>query len=305
MPDTEQQDQAQVAQTEEQVEFRPVKRSVAARQRKIEAEDDDVVIANLKKDKKRINSFSNKVLQKDDKDKGINFVQFDSERDLLADKADLHAVSANEIDTSTDRDARAVWERNKVLDKESAPAQGEVYRGKSAYSTGLKKSESYAMGATKGPLRASQSIRVTCRFDYQPDICKDYKQTGYCGYGDSCKFMHDRGDYKSGWQIEQEWDEEQKRKRNRIEGVEGDEEQGGEKESEDNLPFACFICREPFTIACNPVVTQCQHYFCEKCALAQFSKKSKCFVCNAQTHGIFNVAHKIIAKLAKLKPDDD
>lgn len=25
------------------------------------------------------------------------------------------------------------------------------------------------------------------RFDYQPDICKDYKETGRCGYGDSCK----------------------------------------------------------------------------------------------------------------------
>ena len=34
-----------------------------------------------------------------------------------------------------------------------------------------------------GPKQASSNIRVTCRFDYQPDICKDYKQTGYCGYG--------------------------------------------------------------------------------------------------------------------------
>ena len=41
-----------------------------------------------------------------------------------------------------------------------------------------------------------------CRFDYQPDICKDYKETGYCGYGDACKFVHDRGDYKSGWEID-------------------------------------------------------------------------------------------------------
>jgi hypothetical protein len=43
---------------------------------------------------------------------------------------------------------------------------------------------------------------LLCRFDYQPDICKDYKETGFCSYGDSCKFMHDRGDYKSGWELE-------------------------------------------------------------------------------------------------------
>jgi hypothetical protein len=57
-------------------------------------------------------------------------------------------------------------------------------------------------GGAHGPLRASAHIRVSTQIDYQPDICKDYKLTGYCGYGDSCKFMHDRGDYKSGWQIE-------------------------------------------------------------------------------------------------------
>jgi hypothetical protein len=34
-----------------------------------------------------------------------------------------------------------------------------------------------------GPQQASSNIRVTCRFDYQPDICKDYKETGFCGYG--------------------------------------------------------------------------------------------------------------------------
>lgn len=93
---------------------------------------------------------------------------------------------------------------------------------------------------THGPLRAPSNIRMTVRFDYQPDICKaspisfpscvfcrevcglsafkkfidhkealkcdlcpqDYKETGYCGYGDACKFIHDRGDYKSGWELE-------------------------------------------------------------------------------------------------------
>lgn len=44
----------------------------------------------------------------------------------------------------------------------------------------------------KGPLRAPTNLRATVRWDYQPDICKDYKETGFCGFGDSCKFLHDR-----------------------------------------------------------------------------------------------------------------
>lgn len=58
-----------------------------------------------------------------------------------------------------------------------------------------------------GPARAPVHYRATSRFDYQPDICKDFKDTGYCGYGDACKFLHDRSDYKSGWQLEQQWEE--------------------------------------------------------------------------------------------------
>jgi RING finger protein 113A len=29
-----------------------------------------------------------------------------------------------------------------------------------------------------GPLRANMYVRVSARFDYQPDVCKDYKETG-------------------------------------------------------------------------------------------------------------------------------
>ena len=35
----------------------------------------------------------------------------------------------------------------------------------------------------KGPIRAPTFLRATTRWDYQPDICKDYKETGYCGFG--------------------------------------------------------------------------------------------------------------------------
>jgi hypothetical protein len=35
----------------------------------------------------------------------------------------------------------------------------------------------------KGPIRAPSNLRATVRWDYQPDICKDYKETGFCGFG--------------------------------------------------------------------------------------------------------------------------
>ncbi|KAK9459372.1 uncharacterized protein V1516DRAFT_679731 [Lipomyces oligophaga] len=63
-----------------------------------------------------------------------------------------------------------------------------------------------------GPLRASSNIRSTTVTDYQPDVCKDYKQTGFCGYGDSCKFVHMRENYKAGWQLDKEWEEVQRKK---------------------------------------------------------------------------------------------
>jgi hypothetical protein len=34
---------------------------------------------------------------------------------------------------------------------------------------------------------------------------------------DSCKFLHDRGDYKSGWQLEKEWDDKQRKKKMQLE----------------------------------------------------------------------------------------
>ena len=57
-----------------------------------------------------------------------------------------------------------------------------------------------------GPLSAPANIRNITRVDYQPDVCKDYRETGYCSFGDSCIFLHDRGDIKMSWQIEKEWE---------------------------------------------------------------------------------------------------
>ncbi|ORX92999.1 RING finger protein 113A [Basidiobolus meristosporus CBS 931.73] len=210
---------------------------------------------------------------------------------------DANATAVAEWDTETDRDAQAILERK--LAAEGALEDDGLYRGASGYKTFITKRDTAAGNAASskiraGPIRASSNIRVTCRFDYQPDICKDYKETGFCGYGDSCIFMHDRGDYKSGWQLEKEWEEAQKNKR--INDFV--EEEVEEEESEEELPFACLICREEFT---RPVVTKCGHYFCEACALKRYAKTPKCFACSAPTGGIFNTAKQLIAKLNEKK----
>lgn len=72
-------------------------------------------------------------------------------------------------------------------------------------------------------------------------------QVLYTYVTDSCKFLHDRSDYKLGWQLERE-------------AASGEYNSGDEDDKkyeidsdEDNLPFKCFICRDSFT---DPVVTK-------------------------------------------------
>ncbi|KAJ2329316.1 RNA-splicing factor [Coemansia sp. RSA 2681] len=186
----------------------------------------------------------------------------------------------------------------------TAPADGEpgetLYKGKKGYSSRIQARD----GARKvGPFKAPSNVRVTSVFDYQPNVCKDYKETGYCGYGDSCIFLHDRSITKTGWQLEKEFEEAQqgaRRDNPKLLQVDSDDNEGDDnsgagkvgrrKDKAEDLPFACLICREPFS---KPVVTKCQHYFCEACALAQYRKSPKCFACGAATAGVFKQAKNI------------
>jgi len=142
-----------------------------------------------------------------------------SSREVVPQQYAGDATHTSEIDTAADRDARAILERNIKLNNEEG-GEG-VYRGQGGYKTYMNKDISQVGSnkytGTQGPIRAPAFVRSTARFDYQPDICKDYKETGFCGYGDNCKFLHDRGDYKSGWQLEKEWDELQARKKKKLE----------------------------------------------------------------------------------------
>ncbi|KAH6855269.1 hypothetical protein B0I37DRAFT_364381 [Chaetomium sp. MPI-CAGE-AT-0009] len=164
---------------------------------------------------------------------------------------------------------------------------------------------------TVGPIKAPTNIRTITITDMAPDVCKDYKTTGFCGFGDNCKFLHAREDYAHGWQLDREWEAVTKGKKviggtvvasadRKLAGnAEGDGEGEEEEAMLENIPFACIICREPYRA---PVVTRCGHYFCEGCALKRYRKDPSCAACGAGTNGVFNAA-KRLQKLLDKKRD--
>ncbi|KAJ1622994.1 hypothetical protein T492DRAFT_600007 [Pavlovales sp. CCMP2436] len=213
---------------------------------------------------------------------------------------DNKVFATNEQETTRDRDAQSIFERQKLLEgDEPTTANGDkVYRGANNYRSFTKRSEDFdsAVASGQGPQRAPIHYRAVCRFDYQPDICKDYKETGFCGYGDACKFMHDRGDYKTGVQLDREFDAKEKERQRRLDqGLPAEDPAEGVEAPPpgDDLPFACLLCRTPWAPKSDPVVTKCGHHFCETCACAHFAKSKRCFVCNELTHGTFNAAKKL------------
>ncbi|RAH79089.1 hypothetical protein BO86DRAFT_343921 [Aspergillus japonicus CBS 114.51] len=150
-----------------------------------------------------------------------------------------------------------------------------------------------------GPVRAPTNVRMTTFTDYAPDVCKDYKLTGWCGFGDNCKFLHDRSDYKAGWELDKEWETVTKGKKvvgtvvsDRARGDAGAGGRGLDDEDAEleEIPFACIICQRPYT---EPIVTKCGHYFCEACALKRYRKDPSCAACGAATNGVFNSSKKL------------
>ncbi|SCW00982.1 LAFE_0D02432g1_1 [Lachancea fermentati] len=117
------------------------------------------------------------------------------------------------------------------------------------------------------PKKQTANIRTTLFTDYQPDVCKDYKLTGYCGYGDSCKFLHSRDDFKEGWKLHQDWKVDDEKTLSDIKGI----------------PFKCLICKNDYR---NPVITECGHYFCSSCFMRRAREDTLCPICKSDTHGV-------------------
>lgn len=314
---------------------------------KSDVESDPDVMDSLNEIKKKFSKKSSILTQSTKISKASNSeestrVTFKADKDAKREgPRDMGATATYELDTEFDKDAQAVFQRAKQLNEELKTKQTDdkVYRGVNNYQQFYEKKDtalgnsSSGLARAKGPIRAPTNLRATVRWDYQPDICKDYKETGYCGFGDSCKFMHDRSDYKHGWQLERDWENEHgtggvssfankfgRKKRNHRKEEEPEEEEetddnngvgfikddgddddpnkyvikGVHSSDDEDLPFKCLICRQSFV---NPVVTKCKHYFCEKCFVQNNKKSTRCFTCKAQTLGIFFVAKDIIKKM--------
>lgn len=216
---------------------------------------------------------------------------------------------------SSSREATLTQKENSTLKnpKENGikvPSKGKIFiktRNNTYIYKGMNKTPNKFLA---GPIQAPTNIRTTCRFDYQPDICKDYKETGFCGYGDTCIYMHDRGDFLTGWQLENCWyekkiEEEEKRVKeiekfnNAImDGKPKSDDYSIDYELEnikDQIPFACYFCRDVFK---DPVVTICQHYFCHACVMMEAKNKKSmlCPICKRDTNNIFNYPFKLVAK---------
>ncbi|KAJ5833557.1 CCCH and RING finger protein [Penicillium riverlandense] len=179
-----------------------------------------------------------------------------------------------------------------------------TYKGTANYQSFIQKNPD-APSKQFGPIKASTNVRTITVMDYAPDVCKDYKKTGFCGFGDSCKYLHAREDYAHGWELDRQWDEKTKGKQ--LNGRVVSQRKGAGKTAEDadddddeelleNIPFACIICQKSYQ---NPIVTKCGHYFCESCALQRYRKNPSCAACGAGTGGVFNVAKKLTALLEK------
>lgn len=274
------------------------------------SDDESAVVQNEKHHRKSnpfIQSTSNKKLKvselihdSSESDNETIGVSYRSKMDTdMSGPKDMGATATIEIDTELDKDAQAIYERSLQVNKElKGKEDDKVYRGLANYTQYYEKKDTALGNASsgmvrKGPIRAPANLRSTVRWDYQPDICKDYKETGFCGFGDSCKFLHDRSDYKFGWQLEMESQQN--------DSDDDDPSKYEIKENDDDfLPFKCLICRGSYV---NPVMTKCKHYFCEKCALAHFKKSTKCFVCEKQTGGFFDPATVIIERLNAANTD--
>eukprot|EP01062_Namystynia_karyoxenos_P034290 TRINITY_DN25146_c0_g1_i1.p1 TRINITY_DN25146_c0_g1~~TRINITY_DN25146_c0_g1_i1.p1 ORF type:complete len:370 (+),score=84.83 TRINITY_DN25146_c0_g1_i1:68-1111(+) len=179
-----------------------------------------------------------------------------------------------------------------ALDKLSEGFMSEMEMRRKEHTAATAENQLHEKGKAGGPKPAtSANVRVAGSFDLsKPHICKPYYRTGYCPYGDACKYAHLREDYMNMQQLDRKWEADQARRRV-GDGGESDDSGGQQGEG-----LNCPLCSAEFA---EPVQTRCGHCFCAACAERwhQQSPKGLCAVCGTPTLGVFNRAGRIVRRL--------
>ena len=91
---------------------------------------------------------------------------------------------------SLDTDAKVFEEHNKEQKRvEDAAAEAAAMSRGSRRALERKKKEQQLK---ESHARTTANIRTNTVVDFQQAVCKDFKETGYCGFGDTCIYLHDR-----------------------------------------------------------------------------------------------------------------
>lgn len=142
---------------------------------------------------------------------------------------------------------------------------------------------SFAMKAVyeKASTNQKSDLLAGGSLDYAREVCKDYKETGFCGFGDSCKFIHDRGEHEQVTELNAAWEAFRDKKIHAS--------------SSDASPNrTCGICKSSFSdkAATTTILAAipCNHLFCSTCALSSERSKQRCQVCKTPINGQFKAA---------------
>lgn len=133
----------------------------------------------------------------------------DSEEDGIETANNLKSSSIFKADSLVDEQHNKLRENEEML-SESKKVQKRDADGDKIY-RGLISRQSKKEVLVK-PL--STHVKQNFIMDYQRDVCKDFLKNGYCGFGDTCKFLHFREEFKRvDSQGEKDWEKAPKRRR--------------------------------------------------------------------------------------------